>query len=793
MEIDYENFKNAPHKNILKLVRSNPIKKDICDRVEVANNNSEVTKIKADGISYPYRDSNGKIVSYRVGLANPIIKEDGKKIKYLQEEGVEATPFYDPIDRERIYEKLDSILVTEGEKKLLSLKSHAEFDSYPVVSFPGAHNWQIKGSNGKLSPAWSSIKFNGRRVIIVADTDIFLNFQVYLGYIRFIKQILDNGAVVELVDLRPSNSSSEEKIGVDDAIAKFGTQYVIDKIENPCWKFNSIRNFDFDPDNYKQLLLGLVACSKAEQAVIFDQLKTKDSRFNKGTAKLVLAEIQKEWALLKPAPKEDGNAITWNSDEEPLKVLFKKIGHQLSKIPDLYRYTEATTFVYAPDGKPKILSTPGQLEAFMANHVTYRKARIGKDGEELLSIEHIPENHLLGVIENIENISEVTEVNFITSTPQVFENRIISEQGYDVESKILYVGEALNEISEKSYLNLFLDSFPFETDIDRLNCLGIIVSFFYVQKYVGQHPAAIIQGDQQSLGKTELARSLALLFQSKEAQLLSWVHDEELKKIASACLADNDFLIIDNVKAGRDSTVISSQAFEGLITAPMLTFRVLGENRVFSRPNNAVFCFTLNKGVFSDDLVVRSIAISLSKEKRQVMKDDFSPVDFVKNYRSQILGEVSKMIKKSFVTEFTPQLVFKEELGNFKFRAWANEIQRVLLANGKSGFLTNQGHLARKMSPVHNAIENFIVRQIIDLNRTITEKFSASQILKEIPYSVFNGDQNFASQVSLVGRALTNIKTVSYDGEFIDVERHPSSKGGKSYVYSFSLRTGASE
>ena len=220
---------------------------------------------------------------------------------------------------------------------------------------------------------------------------------------------------------------------------------------------------------------------------------------------------------------------------------------------------------------------------------------------------------------------------------------------------------------------------------------------FYIQEFVGNHPAIIIQGDEQNLGKTTLARCIAILLQKKEAQLLAWTNDEELQKKMSAILMDNDVAIIDNVKAGRDTTIISSQALEGFVTAPELTFRALGENRVFSRPNNALFIFTLNKGSFSDDLVVRSVNLSLSYKNKKVMNEDFDPVAFVFKNRGKILGEIANMVSRSFLVNESVQL----NSGNFKFKSWAKKVQCVLRANGFDGFLSNQVQLSKRVNPLH--------------------------------------------------------------------------------------------
>ena len=89
----------------------------------------------------------------------------------------------------------------------------------------------------------------------------------------------------------------------------------------------------------------------------------------------------------------------------------------------------------------------------------------------------------------------------------------------------------------------------------------------------------------------------------------------------------------------------------------------------------------------------------------------------------------------------------------------------------------------------HNAVENFIVFNTVGKNVKETKKFTASEILRDLPLSIFNGDNSFSSQVTLVGKALNQLVRVDSGEGIIMVQRFKSSQGGKSNEYKFIIET----
>lgn len=192
-----------------KLARGSRISSEVMNIAELFDNDPEVTGIKGEGMAIPYYDLQGRIKGYRVGLKNPFLNEEGRKVKYLQLSGLGNIPYFLKTDIQFILNPRFPLFCTEGEKKLLALKSITKFKDIPAVSFPGAHNWQKKESGGQLTEGWEEIPVVGREIVLIADTDVFINPLVHLGYIRFIKAMIEKGAIVKLIDLR--NGAENEK------------------------------------------------------------------------------------------------------------------------------------------------------------------------------------------------------------------------------------------------------------------------------------------------------------------------------------------------------------------------------------------------------------------------------------------------------------------------------------------------------------------------------------------------------------------------------------------------------
>lgn len=358
-------------------------------------------------------------------------------------------------------------------------------------------------------------------------------------------------------------------------------------------------------------------------------------------------------------------------------------------------------------------------------------------------------------------------------------------------SKIFYTGRTIETKLNPKHLRKLLSSFPFESEIDVINTLGLIISLFFIEEFRGQHPSVSIQGDKQNLGKTTLAEVTTLIFQNQLPGSIALTHEEELKKTASAITKNNKVVLIDNIKKqGNNQNSISSPMLEASITSPTLTFRQLGENKVFKRPNNVLFIFTLNAGSFSHDLSTRSIYISLSQNNADRISPGFCPKTYVQNYRDETLGEIKGFIEEAMPLKAEDNL---DGLFFFKFKKWAKLINSILHANDVEGFLSNQEKLRKKYDPLKEAVMEFF--RSIKVDQETTKYFELKDIIKELPHEAFPPELTPVGKSMKLSNALRDIEQVDICNEAWSLTQTPNPKaGGKSKKYVLKrLDTGTSE
>ncbi len=769
--------------NVVKdLAIESCISPQVITDAKLSLNDVQNTGVKGEGIAFPYFSLNGDYLGSRVRLFEPISCSKGRVQKYSSAKGNQCNLFFLEKHIDSILDVTKQLIITEGEKKLLSIASIDSLDSTPIVSYPGVYNWTKVKSGGELCDNWSNILFKDRTIKLCPDSDFFENYDVYTGVMRLIRAIVDKGAKVELYDLRIN--SNTEKIGVDDYIVSKGNEAFKALLSaDPYWFFEKIGMNSYKPDNRERFYKSLILLDKPDIIQLFDDfLNLKVEAFKKSTATAQYKKYYKKWTKNRPRPHEKGKGLIWYHMDEDIKAFIGKLVPRITEIENLYRNEGTSTFLAIhKNGKMQTFPRSKELSTFLGNFFSVRKAH-QKEGEIVLGPNEYLNEKLLDTLKDVPvNYESVKEVSFVTNTPQLHNDRIISKFGYDEDSKIFYTGKSIEEIEGGYYLKLFLSMFPFESKDDYINVLGLILSFFIINKYKGQHPSIIIQGDKQNLGKTTLAECLSILFQDEEPSTIALTYDEELKKTISSVLQSNNVALIDNIKSSTQG-VISSPLLESLITSSKISIRVLGENRMFERPNNALFIFTLNNGAFSPDLSTRSIYISLSMANKSKINFENDPKMFVRLNRYKILGEALYMLNKFH--EKKDALREEKVFSNFKFNLWAKEVNKVLMSNAIFGFLENQQHLKDKSDPFRESIENFLFRLT---DGEMKFDFRPVEIIDSLPLTVFDDCKNLTSQSMKLSKFFKDNPQVEIDESIYNINKVPDARsGGKSRMYRIS-------
>lgn len=194
------------------------------------------------GLVFPYRNPGRReIVGERERLDHPPIDlaKNKPEFRYLSPPG-QRNHFYWPLaDPAWLEDVTMPIVISEGEKKYLALH-RAAFENlngtgrphYMAITFPGVWSWRgtvgagvdKDGRRGPVKgaiPDFELVKWKGRRVVIVFDSNVQVNESVRAARAHLARELAARGAEVFFIDL-PSLVGEVHINGVDDFLAACG-------------------------------------------------------------------------------------------------------------------------------------------------------------------------------------------------------------------------------------------------------------------------------------------------------------------------------------------------------------------------------------------------------------------------------------------------------------------------------------------------------------------------------------------------------------------------------------------
>ena len=239
-----------------------------------------------------------------------------------------------------------------------------------------------------------------------------------------------------------------------------------------------------------------------------------------------------------------------------------------------------------------------------------------------------------------------------------------------------------------STLMRVLQDFSLKSVVDLINVVGVLLTGLLIEMFVARGKAVVLlDGNQQGVGKTLLARIITLILDGDEPDTIHFTpNDEELAKRICAGLRERagSVILIDNAKL-RSGDAISSATIESNSVAPRISLRILGKSVNFTRPNDLLWFITMNDTKTSPDLMSRGIPIRFHYDGDPGNRDfgDRNPLDAALRHRHQILGELAGLVIR------WNQLGRPRGRCRHRLQFWASTIGGILDANGLHGFLTN--------------------------------------------------------------------------------------------------------
>lgn len=595
-----------------------------------------------DGLNglFQYRPDNSRVTVQRNKPLLPDGTRPNKVIKYETPEGAQLRLDVPPLCRPLIGDVNTRLFITEGIKKADALAAHGAC----VIGLLGVWSWRDR--RGPL-PDWEYIALKGRQVVIVYDNDISTKAPVYQAMLRLKRFLESRGAIVRVIYL-PKNDG--EKLGVDDWLVQ---GHNLDDLLSLSSELKT-------PDLASRLNEAIQQSSNPDlPGIILTGAQLRDS---------VSAAIT---AL-----------VRWNHPA----TLFVRMGRVVRLV-----HTEREV----PQVEDMPLAAMRVMLSQSANYFTanrdgkLRGVTVPRDVTEgVLNLGEWPFPPLLGVME----------------CPQLRpDGSILHQPGYDALTRIIYaplpdlsVGDVPSTPTAEDVRRAVdtliepFSEFPFKSDADKANYLGLLLTPIMRTAIDGPIPLALITATTPGTGKGILARAVIRITTGHDATFATWPEDETERRkfITSALRTGNEFVVWDNVSGTMQSDVLSQ-----CLTVEVWQDRLLGGNTQIELPNRSIWIATGNNLSINGDLSRRCYRIALDAQlPRPWERSGFTHPDLIGHLaarRGELLNALLTLARAWYAADCPAGDV--QPVGSFE--EWTRTIGGILQHAGIGGFLGNRSDL----------------------------------------------------------------------------------------------------
>lgn len=203
--------------------------------------------------------------------------------------------------------------------------------------------------------------------------------------------------------------------------------------------------------------------------------------------------------------------------------------------------------------------------------------------------------------------ANVGEIRLITYSPVFLGSGTLSNPGWN-QGGVFQSGPAIKPSAPHDLRDLLID-FPWKSEADRQNFIGLLITILMRAMIVGNVPLHVILSTVERTGKTKLVDELiGLIFLGGPVPAMQFAgSDEERdKRILAVLMLALPIVHLDNLGEWLDSPALASN-----ITASIYSGRLLGASQIVHVPNAAVWIGTGNNVAMSGELAKRTVPIHL--------------------------------------------------------------------------------------------------------------------------------------------------------------------------------------
>lgn len=471
--------------------------------------------------------------------------------------------------------------------------------------------------------------------------------------------------------------------------------------------------------------------------------------------------------------------IRYVENRDPVMLVPSRVANVLLRTREFYRYGTGLVRVF-DDGKFDYMTTEN-LNAHLASFLEiqiYHKAQNGKLSFRKATMLN---GEQIGILcRGPELLRCFPEITVFSKSP-LFDTRwnFVGSPGYHKDSGIYYCGDKINPKKKKRILKKVLSEFPWKSEADQVNYYGVLLTAITIPHWIGKHSAVAFNGTGFNggvgVGKDLLARIIALIFDGKEPSSISKIQDtaEFERSLSGPIKSGARVIVVSNIKS-KDG-LFDNQVLEKMITDRSLSFRILSKNERYSRPNDVIFCMTMNHTKLSADLQRRQLPINLHREEDPATRSFKIPDldQYILEHRADILGELAGMVMK-WLDKKKP--LPRKSPGHSMGQPWAKTMNAILKADGMDGFLSNFEESVISFDPDEEVIKEACLQNV---GVKATPHYWTPLLTPLMPQRLNRGNISERAQDTIVGQFFSKFsgKKIYVENRTFLVERHDRGQG----------------